>query len=72
MSLPVDPEQLALRPRPEPDPAVLAAITAAVQLACPRPAPADVHSPAHDPWRFSGRWWQKPVPLRRDRPWASH
>ncbi|GIU84483.1 MAG: hypothetical protein KatS3mg008_1258 [Acidimicrobiales bacterium] len=19
-------------------------------------------------WRFSGRWWSKPVPLRRDRP----
>ena len=20
-------------------------------------------------WRFSGRWWHKPMPLRRDRPW---
>lgn len=19
-------------------------------------------------WRFSGRWWSKPVPVRRDRP----
>ncbi len=25
----------------------------------------------HEPWRFSGRWWNKPVPLRRDRPWAA-
>jgi hypothetical protein len=21
-------------------------------------------------WRFSGRWWSKPLPLRRDRPWS--
>ena len=20
-------------------------------------------------WRWSGRWWSKPVPLRRQRPW---
>ena len=20
-------------------------------------------------WRWSGRWWTKPVPLGRDRPW---
>ena len=56
-------------PRP-PDPAVLAAITAAVQLAWPRPAAADEADPAHHAWRFSGRWWHKPVPLRRDRPQA--
>ncbi len=50
---------------------MLAAITAAVQLAWPRPSPADEYDPAHEPWRFSGRWWNKPVPLRRDRPWAA-
>jgi hypothetical protein len=66
----VDQDQLTLRPRPEPDPAVLAAITAAVQLAWPRPAPADERDPVHEPWRFSGRWWNKPVPLSRNRPWA--
>ena len=49
---------------------MLAAIAAAVQLAWPRPAPADEQDPAHEPWRFSGRWWNKPAPLRRDRPWA--
>ena len=49
---------------------MLAAIAAAVQLAWPRPAPADEHDPVHEPWRFSGRWWNKPAPLRRDRPWA--
>ena len=53
-----------------PDPAVLAAITAAVQLAWPRPAPPDEQDPVHEAWRFSGRWWHKPVPMRRDRPWA--
>jgi hypothetical protein len=68
---PVDADKLlTLRPRPEPDPAVLAAITAAVQLAWPRPAPADERDPVHEAWRFSGRWWNKPVPLSRNRPWA--
>jgi hypothetical protein len=67
---PVDEDKLSLRERPAPDPAVLAAITAAVQLAWPRPAPADEHNPVHETWRFSGRWWNKPVPLSRNRPWA--
>ena len=49
---------------------MLAAIAAAVQLAWPRPAPADEQDPVHEAWRFSGRWWNKPVPLSRDRPWA--
>jgi hypothetical protein len=66
----VDSERLTLRPRPLPDPDVLAAIAAAVQMAWPRPAPADQYNPLHEAWRFSGRWWNKPVPLRRDRPWA--
>jgi hypothetical protein len=66
----VDESQLTLLSPPVADPAVLAAITAAVQLAWPRPAPADESDPVHEPWRFSGRWWQKPVPLRRERPWA--
>jgi hypothetical protein len=64
------PSGLALRPAPLPDPAVLAAITAAVQLAWPRPAPPDEQNPAHEAWRFSGRWWNKPTPLGRERPWA--
>ena len=69
-ALAVDPDQLSLRPRPEPEPAVLAAIASAVQLAWPRPAQPDQNNPVHEAWRFSGRWWNKPVPLRRDRPWA--
>ena len=69
-SLAEPPSSLSLAEPPAPDPAVLAAITAAVQLAWPRPAPPDEHEPIHEAWRFSGRWWKKPVPMRRDRPWA--
>ena len=46
----------------------VAAIVAAVEAAWPRA----VVAPAPEPlprWRFSGRWWTKPVPLRRSRPW---
>lgn len=71
MSAPaVDRAQLSLRPPPDPDPAVLAAIASAVQLAWPRPAPPDERQPQHAAWRFSGRWWNKPVPVSRDRPWT--
>jgi hypothetical protein len=68
VTLPVDASQLTLREPPPPDPAVLAAIAAAVQLAWPRRAPADEHDPVHQRWRFSGRWWNKPVPQLRGRP----
>ncbi len=53
-----------------PSPEELAAIVAAVELAWPRPviaAPAEDNEPPR--WRFSGRWWVKPVPSRRMRPW---
>ena len=66
----VNPERLTLRPRPLPEPDILAAITAAVQLAWPRPAAADQNDPVHEAWRFSGRWWNKPVPVSRARPWT--
>ncbi len=69
MTLEVDRAQLELRAAAPPEPAVLAAIAAAVEMAWPRPAPADQHDPVHMAWRFSGRWWHKPLPLRRDRPW---
>ena len=69
-ALAIDPAQLTLRPRPEPDPAVLAAIASAAQLAWPRPAAPDEQRPVHEAWRFSGRWWNKPVPVSCDRPWT--
>ena len=57
---------------PGPDPAVLAAVAAAVDEVWPRAraGEGDAADPAHRVWRFSGRWWNKPAPIRRDRPWA--
>jgi hypothetical protein len=55
--------------RPTPTPAEVAAILAAVEALWPRPA-APAEAPVSAPtWRFSGRWWRKPVAARRDRPW---
>lgn len=64
-------------------PDVVAAIAAAVEACWPPPrtslgrAPgAGLHGRAAGApeyvWRMSGRWWSKPVPLRRDRPWSDH
>jgi hypothetical protein len=66
----IGPDQLALRPRPEPGPEALAAIAAAAQLLWTRPAAPAAPQPAHDAWRFSGRWWAQPALVRRSRPWA--
>jgi len=55
--------------RPEPSPAVLAAIVAAVQEAWPRPVPASgAEAQQVSAWRFSGRWWMAPTVTRRQRP----
>jgi hypothetical protein len=48
--------------------AEVAAIVAAVEVVWPRRSMAlTAEQPSR--WRFSGRWWSKPVPLRRSRPW---
>lgn len=65
-----DAAPLALRSGPDPDPAVLAAITAAVQLTWPRPGAPGEELLVQNAWRFSGRWWNKPVAISRDRPWT--
>ena len=47
-----------------------AAIVVAIEALWPRPVvvlPEPPKRPAA--WRFSGRWWSRPVPARRDRPW---
>jgi len=52
---------------PEPlaaDAEALAAIEAALAALLPTAAPAS----AAASWRFSGRWWTSPLPLRRSRP----
>jgi hypothetical protein len=46
----------------------MVAIVAAIEAVWPRPVVAE--SAATPPrWRFAGRWWSKPVPARRERPW---
>jgi hypothetical protein len=56
----------------DPGPEELAAIVAAVEMAWPRPVVVQ-QEPARraNPWRFSGRWWARPQPVRRERPWLS-
>lgn len=63
---------LGLRPRPPVPPEALAAITAAVVQVWPRPAaPAPAGEPTYLAWRFSGRWWHRPVTARRARPYPA-
>ncbi|MFN8038553.1 MAG: hypothetical protein U0Q07_05000 [Acidimicrobiales bacterium] len=53
---------------PDPTPEEAAAIVAAIQAGLATGG-AGEPTPAEMPrWRFSGRWWTKPVPQRRDRP----
>ncbi|MGZ4683699.1 MAG: acyl-CoA carboxylase subunit epsilon [Acidimicrobiales bacterium] len=54
--------------RPTPTDEELAAIMAAVEVAWPRPAVAGGTDDQPSRWRFSGRWWSRPLPTRRDRP----
>jgi hypothetical protein len=52
---------------PDPTDEEVVAIVAAIELAWPRPvAAAPVEEESR--WRFSGRWWSKPLPARRNRP----
>ena len=52
--------------RPTPTDEELAAIMASVEVAWPRPVLVEaVAEPSR--WRFSGRWWAKPLPARRRR-----
>jgi len=53
---------------PEPTEDEAAAIVAALD-AVAAIRPAEEPDGAAVRWRWSGRWWSKPIPLRRDRPW---
>jgi len=54
---------------PAPTPEEAAAIAAAVEVLWPRPVFSAEETPRRAPtWRFSNRWWAKPVPSRRSRP----
>ena len=53
---------------PDPSDEEVAAILAAVEVGLPRAgAPESREEPPR--WRWSGRWWSKPIPARRARPW---
>ena len=60
----------AVHVTPVPTEEEAAAIVAAVEALWPRPTIV-IAEPAKrpSPWRFSGRWWSRPVPARRDRPY---
>jgi hypothetical protein len=57
---------VAVTIHPDPTEEEAAAIVAAIELTWPR-GNGEAASPAPN-WRFSGRWWMKPVPSRRARP----
>lgn len=56
---------------PDPTAEEAAAIAVAIEYLWPGPVavaePTSVDA-APNRWRFSGRWWAKPVATRRDRP----
>jgi hypothetical protein len=58
-------EGLEISPVPSEEEA--AAIVAAVELSWPRAGAGEAPGAAPR-WRFSGRWWTKPVPAGRARP----
>jgi hypothetical protein len=56
--------------RPTPTDEEMAAIVAAIAMTWPQPTPVvEQPVPTTPAWRFSGRWWARPVAARRDRPW---
>ena len=44
---------------------------AAIDAVWPRPVYDGGQDEDLPAWRFSGRWWTKPVPVRRERPWVT-
>jgi hypothetical protein len=55
---------------PEPTDEEAAAIAAAVEALWPRPVVVVAPGRGREAsgWRWSGRWWAKPIAARRDRP----
>lgn len=55
---------------PAPTDDEVVAIMAAMEALWPRPVVLDERPPRRRAgWRFSGRWWALPLPVRRNRPW---
>jgi len=61
-------EHTQISPAPTDEEAV--AIVAAVEALWPKPVAAvETENPLRTPtWLISARWWAKPLPARRDRP----
>lgn len=59
---------MSLHITPDPTDEEVAAIVAAIEVATPRAA-ARSASDDLPRWRWSGRWWTRPIPQRRVRPW---
>ena len=57
----------SVRIDPEPTAEEAAAIVAAIECGLPR-AGGEVAPDRVSRWRWSGRWWSKPVPVVRGRP----
>lgn len=55
--------------RPDATEEELAAIMAAIEATRPVVVLADTTPKGPPAWRFSGRWWRRPVAARRERPW---
>lgn len=55
-----------IAPTPADDEVV--AIIAGVEALWPRPVAVETAPVHRTNWRFSGRWWARPVASRRDRP----
>ena len=57
-----------MSPTPTDDEVV--AIMAGVEALWPKPVVVvDAEPPRSTAWRFSGRWWSRPIAARRDRPY---
>jgi hypothetical protein len=55
---------------PMPSDEDVVAIIAGLEALWPRPVVVADETPHRSTaWRFSGRWWSRPVPARRDRPY---
>ena len=54
--------------RPTPTDEELAAIMAAIEITTPRAVVIEAPPSGPPPWRFSGRWWRRPIAARRERP----
>jgi hypothetical protein len=67
-TLPVMASPVTVSPAPTDEEA--AAIVAAVDALWPRPGADEVDPRRASAWKFSGRWWSQPIPLRRARPWT--